>query len=888
MIVEDEAITAEAINSSLESMAYEVTSIVNTGEAAIEGAEQDHPDVILMDIRLKGQMDGIEAAERIRSRLEIPIIFLTAHADEEKLERAKLALPFGYVLKPFQDRDLKIAIEMALYAAKVDAERKQAEDSLRASEERYAKAEQIGHFGHYDRNLLEKKGTWSNETYRIFGVNPDQFQPTWENFLNFVHPSDREFLKSEVETAVSQYKAFDYEYRIVRPDGSERLIHSIAEVDFNESGQATGLVGTVHDITEQRQAEDALRESEEKYRSLTESSHTGIFIQQDGRYVFFNDQFAKIHGFTREEILNIERFSLIHPEDREKIEILMSKRLKGEPASRQYEMRRLRKDGKVIWCEIIANKIQYKGKPAIMGNIIDISERKNAEKALRESEEKHRDLYDNAPNAYFSISAVDGSISRCNNTSTRLFGYDRETMLGMKVFDLYADTQFGLSKAKETFKRFKEGELIRDVELQMKHKDGHPVWISLSVESVEDHDGNIIESRSMAIDISERKRLEAQLQQAQKMEAIGTLAGGIAHDFNNILGAIIGCTELSLLDVPQGFPARPHLIEVLKAGNRAKDLVKQILAFSRQSEQEQKPMQPGIIVNEALKMLRPSLPSTIQISQYIKKTGVINADPTRIHQILMNLCTNAAHAMREKGGILKVNLSNVDFDAEAVEPYPDLTPGSYINLTVSDTGHGMNKEVMERMFDPYFTTKETGEGTGLGLAVIHGIVRGYGGAIKVDSEPGKGSTFQVFLPRIDHIETQAQVEEPAKLPTGNERILFVDDEETLVYVGQGMLERLGYEVITRTSSVEALEAFRAQPDKFDLVITDMTMPNKTGTELAKELLQIRPDIPILLCTGFSEKIDGHKTNAMGIGAFVMKPIVMSEIANIIRQILDKT
>jgi nitrogen-specific signal transduction histidine kinase len=370
------------------------------------------------------------------------------------------------------------------------------------------------------------------------------------------------------------------------------------------------------------------------------------------------------------------------------------------------------------------------------------------------------------------------------------------------------------------------------------------------------------------------------------MEAIGTLAGGIAHDFNNILGAIIGYTEMALYEAPASSKNRNNMEEVLKAGHRAKDLVQQILAFSRQSEQERQPVLIHLIIKEALKLLRASLPSTIEIRQNIRTDlGAVLADPTQIHQVMMNLCTNAHHAMSEKGGMLGVTLSDVELDVKEVVAYPDLKPGSYLKLTVSDTGQGMDPNVIERIFDPYFTTKEKGVGTGLGLAVVHGIVKSHGGMITVQSEKGKGSAFQVFFPVV-----KTQVKPEAKtmesLHTGNERILFVDDEQALVDLGKKMLESLGYRAECRMSSIEALESFRSQPDKFDLVITDMTMPNMTGERLAKEMMGIRPDIPIILCTGYSERITREEAMELGIKEFVLKPFKINDFANTIRKVLD--
>ena len=420
-------------------------------------------------------------------------------------------------------------------------------------------------------------------------------------------------------------------------------------------------------------------------------------------------------------------------------------------------------------------------------------------------------------------------------------------------------------------------------------KDGTYYQVEVTGSPVRDSSGEIINYVGIHRDITHEVRLEGELRQAQKMEAIGTLSGGIAHDFNNILAAIVGYTEMAHSKVPPGSAVRRNLEQVLKASQRATDLVKQILAFSRQREQERKPLQIGPILKEALKLLRSSLPVTIEIRHNFAvdpQAGVVMADPTQIHQVLMNLCTNSAHAMRARGGVLSVSLSEVEADEDLVARHPDLKPGPYVKLSVSDTGHGMEAAVMERVFEPYFTTKEVGEGTGLGLAVVQGIVRGYGGVITVHSVPDEGATFDVFLPRIEE-EIAPGPETFEDLPTGKERILFVDDEETMVVLGKEMLEPLGYRVSARTSSDEALEAFRAHPEAFDLVITDMTMPRLTGSELARELMAIRADIPIILCTGFSELINEKKAQEAGIRAFVMKPYVIASIAKTIRSVLDE-
>ena len=385
-----------------------------------------------------------------------------------------------------------------------------------------------------------------------------------------------------------------------------------------------------------------------------------------------------------------------------------------------------------------------------------------------------------------------------------------------------------------------------------------------------------------------KKRLETQLQQSQKMESIGTLAGGIAHDFNNILHSIIGYTELGLDDAEKGSPLHDNLQEVLIAAHRARDLVKQILTFSRQVDQRLKPLKIQMVIREALKLIRSSLPSTIEINQNISNTcGLVMADATQIHQVAINLLTNAFHTMEDQGGKLDVTLKEIDLDMDDLKD-PAMLPGSYVCLTVADTGAGIDKSILDRIFEPYFSTKEKDKGTGLGLAMVHGIVKSYGGDLRVYSEPGKGSAFHVYLPVI---QTRAETKETrvvSPVEGGKERILLVDDEEQIVRMSQQMLERLGYHVTARTSSIETLEAFRAAPDKFDLVITDTTMPNMTGIELARKLMEIRSDIPIIICTGFSEKISADKATAMGIRGYVMKPIVKSELAKKMREVLDQS
>jgi signal transduction histidine kinase/DNA-binding response OmpR family regulator len=406
--------------------------------------------------------------------------------------------------------------------------------------------------------------------------------------------------------------------------------------------------------------------------------------------------------------------------------------------------------------------------------------------------------------------------------------------------------------------------------------------------------GEVIRMAGVAEDMTEERRVqetlvktERQFRQASRMEAIGTLAGGIAHDFNNILTSILGYTELGLASVPKGSRTQRNLQEVMTAGHRAKHLVLQILAFSRQSGQGKKPTSIHTVIQEALELLRATIPTTIEIRHSLMTKASVLADSTQLHQVVINICTNAEYAMRETGDLLEIILEDWDVTEENVRSVSGLQIGPHVRLTIQDNGAGMSSDVLERMFDPFFTTKPIGEGSGMGLAVVHGIVANHGGALMVESAVGKGTKVEVYLPTIQTPAWNGSGDQDL-IPVGKETILFVDDEETIVRLGKELLSPLGYTVEVYTSSQEALNAFRHNPQRFDLVITDQTMPGLTGEALSRELLRIRPELPIILCTGFSHIITAEKAKALGIQAYLMKPLAIRDLAPIVRHVLDKT
>lgn len=519
---------------------------------------------------------------------------------------------------------------------------------------------------------------------------------------------------------------------------------------------------------------------------------------------------------------------------------------------------------------------------------------------LTRTEECYKYLVKNSPDIIYMLDGQ-GNFKFISNSAERLLGFQIEQLIGEHYTTLIHDND--LEKAKWSFNERRTGDrAASQMELRLKICDasgqfkdckvGH-LTIELKSNGIYDEpirkeDKKFIGTHGVIRDISDRKQLESQLKQAYKMEAIGTLTGGIAHEFNNILGIILGNTELALDDVPEWNPAHFNLEEIKTAGLRAKNVVRQLLSFIRKTDIKRQPISIIPVVKDALKFLRSTITANIDIRQTIQDTAdTVFADPTQINQIMINLCTNAFHAMEETGGMLNIGIQNVLLDEDsAVLIDPELTQGNYVKVTVSDTGPGIAPEIIERIFDPYFTTKEVGKGSGLGLSVVHGIVKIHRGAITVDSELGQGTTFSVFFP-VTEEEVVTESKTIEALPTGNEKILFVDDEESIVFIMRQMLERLGYQVEVKMNPVEALELFRSGPDQFDLVITDMAMPQMDGDKLVKEILNIRPEMPIILCTGFSEKVAEENAKELGIKAFAMKPLAIRNLAVVVRKVLDK-
>jgi len=667
--------------------------------------------------------------------------------------------------------------------------------------------------------------------------------------------------------------------------GQDRLLAVVHDIEARKKAEEEVRQYSLHleQFVEKRTAE--LRKSESSLAEAQRLAHLGNWewlIPEN--QVWWSAEAYRIYGFEPgKSSPTFESFlAAVHPADRDLVNRAVVDVLEKRGAySVEHRLvlpdgteRHVHEQGEVFFA--------VDGKPARMVGIVqDITERK----ILEQERTRLVKAVEYAAESIV-ITDQDGTILYVNPAFVKVTGYSREEVLGQNP-RIMQSSQHEQSFYEKMWATLSRGESWTGHFINRK-KDGTLFEEDAAVSPILDSAGNIINYVAVKHDVTERVELEKQLRQAQKMEAIGTLAGSIAHDFNNMLTPILGYSELALTRLFPSDPLATDLQQISKAARRARDLVQQILAFSRQAPHEKKPFQPHLVVQEALKLLRVSLPSTIEISEEIPpESGTILADPTQLHQIIMNLCTNAYHAMRESGGILGVSLEKVTIEDAGRGATSELVPGDYVVIEVSDTGCGMEKKTLAHIFDPYFTTKAKGEGTGLGLSVVHGIVKSYRGQITVSSEPGKGTRFHVYLPRIAETPSLAEAADSETIPTGTERLLVVDDEGVITTMLEVILTHLGYQVTVANNSQEALARIAQDPSAFDLLITDMTMPHLTGLELTTKALAIRSDLPIILCTGFSELINKEQARALGIRAYLMKPVSVYELALAVRKALDE-
>ena len=638
----------------------------------------------------------------------------------------------------------------------------------------------------------------------------------------------------------------------------------------------------VRKITERKKTEDRL------YRliNIVDQIGEGVAIADLNEIItYVNQAWADMHGYSPQTLVG-KHLSMFHSDEQNANEVIPINKKVLRRGYHRGEVGHKRSDG-TLFSTHMTSTLQKDDNGRVIGFIgvaTDSSEQKKVEEALRENEIKFRYLFNLSPQP-ISLTDLNGKVLDVNQKFCEKMQYSRNEIIGSNMLDL----GFPAEDRQKFIEQLIENGDVSGYEISYRIKDKGSIQVQLYSKLIQIK--REFYTLTVFHDITAQRKLEAQLVQSQKMEAIGTLAGGIAHDFNNILSAILGYIELAKIYIEPDSKVFQYLEEVFKAGNRAKDLVRQILSISRQAEQKRKSVNINVITREALRMLKVTLPSAIEIKEnLVDNIGLIEADSVQIHQVIMNLVTNASQSMKEKGGTLTVSLDIEEFQSNVRKNDQDIKAGKYVKLTISDTGYGILKEDRKRIFDPYYTTKAQGVGTGLGLAVAQSIVKKHGGNILFSSKPGGGTDFFIYLPVLDKKEVKDSdniFETKSLLPVGNEHILLVDDEETIIDTGREMLEYLGYSVETYNKSAYALNEFKKSPAKYDLIISDMTMPEINGDELAKKMIEIRPDIPIIICTGYNPQIDEKTAKKIGLKAFIFKPLTFQKLATTVRNVLDQ-
>jgi PAS domain S-box-containing protein len=921
VIADDNEDTRYILRKVLESAGHEVHEAEN-GRDAHQLAVRIGPDLIVSDI-LMPEMDGFQFCKKIRSDntfRDTPFIFYTATYTDDKDEQ--LALELGadrFIRKPMEGEPFLQEIQTVARQASggdIAAAEPALDDEttfLKLYSERLIRKLEKKIFDLEEETALRRQA--ENE-WRAMFQSIGQMVLVLAPHHGILEANDVALQKTGFsKKEILGKKCYEIIHGLSRPPEGCPMLETLRssrkttapirinkmEGDYlvtctpllNDDGEVEKVLHISTDISAVRKREKDLAESQKRLQLAIDATHLGMwdFNPTTHADTHYNDNWFTMLGYEADELPHtVETWQdLLHPDDRKHADDVLEAHLQEKKPYR-LTFRLRGKDGAYHWIHSYGAVVEWDadGKPKRMVGVhLDDTERRQAEEQIRESEKRFATIFSANPAPMAMARIGDGVLVDVNQAWQETTGYTKEQALGRTPFDLnlWVDPE-QRKKLLETITM--EGKARSEV--QLRHRCGDVRDLLFAAERM--HLDGSDYMLSMALDISERKQAETQriemqdrLNRLQKMESLGNLAGGIAHDFNNILSAILGYTELALDDAGKGTTLEQSLREIFSAGIRARDLVKQILAFARKTDEKRSPLQPRAVVKEVLAFIRSTIPSTIDIQQAIESRAVVIGNATQIHQVLMNLCTNATHAMEDTGGVMRVSLEDAVIGNE--DAAMGVRPGSYVKITVSDTGTGIAPDIQSAIFEPYFTTKGPGEGTGMGLAMTQGIVESYGGSIQVESQLGEGTTFTLYLPAVRTQRNTRQTDETASLPTGTERLLLVDDEDPIARMSRQILERLGYAVTIRTSSIEALELFRAKPHDFDLVVSDMTMPNLTGDKLAIELMKIRPDIPVILCTGYSKKISDESASKIGIRAFSYKPVVKADLAKTVRKVLDE-
>jgi PAS domain S-box-containing protein len=882
--LEDSELDAQLLRHALEEdqFMFEITWIDNFQDYKV-ALQQQKFDLILADYSLP-DCDGIKAFNEAKAQAgDIPFILVTGALGEEKaIDSIKYGIT-DYVLKTNLLR-LNLAIPRALEEAKKQRQNRQTLEALHLSENRFDLAVRGSGAGIWDwEDMSVEAMWWSPRIYEMFGYPEEEIAATRSQLYRLMLPEDAEDVQKGLATHIAKRTPYDVEYRIIKKSGEMAWIRSRGQ-SVCIDGVARRMAGYMQDVTNKKQTQEVLRTQQRDLFQAQEVANIGCWTYDLCLDKFFWTPLVyRIYGFDVREFdgSKTAELSRVHPEDLSRVKALWDK---GLSLGRIDYEHRLLVDGQVRWVHQVAD-IEYdeRNQPVkIIGVVHDISNQRKAEDERRKADERSRVITDAANDSIIMIDQH-GTVVFWNPASERIFGYPAEAILGKTLHQTLHHSEKQpetclcgcLQKVVDEHK----ANFPTTFELTVKNSQNQPIQLEMHASAIRQDDQWF--GLGIIRDVSERRHLESQLMQTQKMEAIGALAGGIAHDFNNILASVLGYSSMVERHLQEGSREKEDIKQVINAAERAKQLVRQILTFSRKSQTEMAPVYIDMVIKEVLKLIRPSLPSTIDVKVDLKA----NADPvlgdvTQVHQILMNLCTNAYHAMPE-GGTLSISLHKVAVHAGE---FMRLDAGDYLELRVMDSGTGISPEDIPQIFDPYFTTKDVDTGTGLGLSVVRGITDSMGGHIDVESTLGKGTCFRLLLPCYSGPRTDAVIEKVTQ-PKGNrQHILVVDDEEALAQLLQKFLKDLGYQAESRTSSLSALEEIRANPQKYVLLITDQTMPQMTGIQLAQEAYKLNPKLPVVLCSGLRVPMERAGITETAICHIALKTELLEDLSSVLREV----
>lgn len=894
LVVDDDPEIRRTLEEILVRGGYRVNCVAD-GRICLTVAQDDPPDLILLDIHLS-DTDGVEVCRLLKANegtAGIPVILISGLREVEEKVRGFAAGCVDYVTKPFGSEEIlaRVATHLTISGSRrqIEAQNARLEQEILRSREAEESAKQWAAEWEETFNSMTDLVSLQDVDFTIVRVNKafadamgkDARDLIGKKCFEVVHGAGEPWPLCPQRQAILGGQPATEEFFELR---QRKYFQVTVSRRCNDKGKMIGTIHVAKDITARREAEEAARRSEEKHRFIAENVDDVIWQIDPGYcFVYVSPSVSRLGGFEPEELTGKRATLFLSEHSRSLIEDLVDGRRSGAGPGlfrSMLELEFVAKDGATIPIEVkFTCHADRSGEPvSYQGVARDIRERKRAE------QERLRliSAIERAAEAFCVVSAG-GVIEYVNEAFCTLSGYKKEELVGNRIGFL-ANEKAERSVYKEIWDTVKAG-YTWSGRLTQRTKDGSLFQIEGSIVPIRE-EGAITSYAAVARDITESLLLQEELQQSQKMEAMGALAGGIAHDFNNILAAIMGNAELALEDVPADSQTHGNLEGVLKAGMRGRDLVKQILAFTRKTKSEKRRVPLGPLVKETHDLLRASIPATIEMSLFMDfSSDTVEADPVQVQQVFLNLATNAADAMGEDGGRMETHLSSVSFAGSDTLPDKSMIPGAYVVLSVKDTGCGMTEQVRKRVFEPFFSTKKPGRGTGMGLAVVYGIVKDTNGFITVSSEPGAGSIFTVYFPAAKP-SPKAKGEGKRLIQRGKrEHLLFVDDEEPIVQVAVRILERLGYEVTAAQSSPEALEIFIRDSHAFDVVITDQTMPGMTGIALVEELKKVRSDIPVILCSGRADLMPSHQTRKLGIAAYVTKPFSSEELAKALQSVL---